>query len=227
MLPALDLPAASSGIIFSNELLDALPVHRLGWDARERRWFEWGVAWKDGRFVWERMPRRGTECGEIAAVVGFNLPDELLGVLPDGFTTEICPAAETWWREAAALLSRGKLLTIDYGLSAGDFFKPERQDGTLRAYYRHHARGDILSNVGEQDLTAHVNFGAIQVAGEAAGLSTEAFHTQAQFLTDIARRVCLEGSAFGPWLPRHTRQFQTLTHPEHLGRAFRVLVQSR
>ena len=208
-----------------------MPVHRLGWDARERRWFEWGVAWKDGRFVWERMPDGGKSKVQSpkSSVAGLlpDVPLALQEVLPDGFTTEICPAAESWWREAAALLNRGKFVTIDYGLTAVDFFKPERKDGTLRAYYRHHASGDILANAGEQDITAHVNFSAIQAAGEAAGLSTEAFQTQAQFLTDIVRRAWQEGSAFGPWTPQRTRQFQTLTHPEHLGRAFRVLIQSR
>ena len=81
--------------------------------------------------------------------------------------------------------------------------------------------------LGEQDITAHVNFTAIRAAGESAGLKTEAFLTQAQFLTGIAARTWEDEGAFGKWTAERTRQFQTLTHPEHLGRAFRVLVQSR
>ena len=98
--------------------------------------------------------------------------------------------------------------------------------GTLRAYFRHHASDDVLANVGEQDLTAHVNFSVIQAAGESAGLKTESFSTQSQFLTRILEKASKDGS-FGGWNTNQTRQFQTLTHPEHLGRAFRVLVQSR
>ncbi len=211
-----------NGVIFSNELLDAMPVHRLGWDARRREWFEWGVAFDGGNFAWTRMPKTSH-----ASPLAPHVPPELLEILPDRFTTEICPAAENWWREAARALRHGRLLTIDYGLSAEEFFAPQRADGTLRAYHRHRLSGDVLANVGEQDLTAHVNFTAIQSAGEAVGLRTEILQTQARFLTDIAGRAWTEGSGFGPWTPDHTRQFQTLTHPEHLGRAFRVLVQTK
>jgi SAM-dependent MidA family methyltransferase len=75
-------------------------------------------------------------------------------------------------------------------------------------------------------LTAHVNFTAIQTAGRKAGLGTEVFETQGQFLTRIAAKAIAEPNRFGPWTPKRIRQFHTLTHPEHLGRPFRVLVQS-
>jgi SAM-dependent MidA family methyltransferase len=153
--------------------------------------------------------------------------NELLDVLPEGFTVEISPAAEQWWREAASVLDRGRLITLDYGLTADEFFAPERTEGTARAYFHHQSSRDLLAQAGEQDITAHVNFTAIQTAGEAAGLRTDAFLTQAQFLTAIAARIWKGGTSFGEWTPERTRQFQTLTHPEHLGRPFRVLVQSR
>jgi SAM-dependent MidA family methyltransferase len=218
-----------NGIIFSNELLDAFPVHRHGWDAKNKKWFEWGVAFENDRFIWTRLP-------ENLQPSTFNLqPSGLESVLPDNYTIEISPAAENWWREAAGILARGKLLAIDYGLTADELFSPARTNGTLRAYYRHHASDDILANAGEQDLTAHVNFSAIQQAGEAAGLKTEMFATQAKFLTQILGKTLPEKSfelvapkpGEGGWNSSRTRQFQTLTHPEHLGRAFRVLVQSR
>jgi SAM-dependent MidA family methyltransferase len=213
-------PPGVCGIIFGNELLDALPVHRLGWDARERDWYEWGVAISDGNFAWARLPKTPHSSHH-----SLQVPPELREILPDGFTTEICPAAESWWRAAASRLNRGRLLAIDYGLNAGEFFSPQRAGGTLRAYHRHRLRPDVFANVGEQDLTAHVNFSAIQAAGEASGLRTELLETQEHFLTEIARRAWDEGSGFGPWTSTHTRQFQTLAHPEHLGRPFRVLVQ--
>ena len=205
-----------NGVIFSNELLDAMPVHRYGWDAKNRKWFEWGVAVKGGQFVWAKIPNSE-----------FRIPNsELEAVLPDGYTIETSPAAENWWREAAGILKHGKLLAIDYGHGADERFSPARTRGTVRAYHRHHVSDDLLANVGEQDLTAHVNFSAIQKAGEAAGLATESFTTQPQFLTQILG-AAMKDKSFGDWTARRTRQFQTLTHPEHLGRAFRVLVQSR
>ncbi len=222
-----------TGVIFSNELLDAMPVHRYGWDAGRKVWYEWGVGVDGEKFIWARMPdipapqsreRDGVRKGDPSSTL--NLPASLLEVLPDGYTIETSPAAESWWREAAKLLERGRLLAIDYGLTADELIMPNRLRGTLRAYYRHHASGDVLANVGEQDLTAHVNFSALQAAGESAGLKTESFSTQSQFLTQILRDAS-KVDLLGEWTPARTRQFQTLTHPEHLGRAFRVLVQSR
>jgi len=225
------------GVIFSNELLDAMPVHRFGWDAKNQEWFEWGVALEGDQFVWARCsgslaPQGGGRAGargtfENSPSSIFHLPSSLLKVLPDGYTIETCPAAENWWREAAAILERGRLLTIDYGLTNDELFSPGRARGTLRAYFRHHATDDVLANPGEQDLTAHVNFSTIQSAGEGCGLKTETFSSQAQFLTRIAERIFRNPESFGEWGAKQNRQFQTLTHPEHLGRAFRVLIQSR
>jgi SAM-dependent MidA family methyltransferase len=222
------------GIVFSNEFLDALPVHRLGWDAKARAWFEWGVALHAGRFVWSRIPHgaSGHSCREPSAALPLShfqmsTASELLDALPDGFTVELGPAAEQWWREAAVVPGCDKLLTIDYGLTAEEFVAPERKEGTVRSYHRHRASGDVLANPGEQDITAHVNFTAIRAAGESAGLKTEALLTQAQLLTGIAARTWEDENVFGKWTAERIRQFQTLTHPEHLGRAFRALVQSR
>lgn len=206
-----------TGIIFSNELLDAFPVRRLGWDARQKKWFEWGVAAAGETFVWAQM-----ESGDVFP----NLPPALLEMLPDHFTTEISPAAENWWRLAAGSLCRGKLMTLDYGVTGDEFFQPSRGNGTLRAFAKHRFADDLLAKPGEQDLTAHVNFSAIERAGEEAGVKTEFFSTQEKFLVQIFEKT-LKDKTFGEWTSARARQFQTLTHPEHLGRAFRVLVQSR
>jgi len=208
-------------IVFANELLDAFPVHRRGWDAAAKRWFEWGVAWRDDHFIWTRLPVTADHAELLA-------PSALESVLPDGFTIEVCPAAEQWWAGAARALThgQGKLLTFDYGLTAEEFFMPQRSAGTLRAYRRHRVNSDLLAAPGEQDLTAHVNFTALQAAGEAAGLHTTGLISQAQFLTRIARHAMQPDARFGDWPPARVRQFQTLTHPEHLGRPFKVLLQS-
>jgi SAM-dependent MidA family methyltransferase len=104
---------------------------------------------------------------------------------------------------------------------------PERSAGTLRGYQRHEAISDVLANPGDQDLTAHVNFTRLCQVGEGAGLATEGLFSQEEFLTRIAAPALKGDNSLGPWTPQNTRQFQTLTHPAHLGRAFRVLVQSR
>ena len=207
-----------TGILFSNELLDAFPVRRFGWDAKEKKWFEWGVALENGKFVWAKI--------EKTEFLPLNLDPALLQVLPEGYIIEDSPAAEDWWRAAANILSKGKLVAIDYGYTVEEQISPARLKGTLRAYHRHQVSDDLLAQPGEQDLTAHVNFSAIQVAGEKAGLKTESFCTQPQFLTRIFSRAVKE-KVFANLDAKQIRQFQTLTHPEHLGRAFRVLVQDR
>ncbi len=222
-LPAVGQPTLPlTGVIVANELLDAMPVHRLGWDAPRRVWFEWGVTWKDERFLWARLPEAHTN-----PCIPSCLSPGLLEVLPDGFTTEICPLAEKWWSEAARVLRRGKLLTFDYGLEGEEFFAAQRAQGTLRAYRKHQQSSDILAHPGQQDITAHVNFSKIRNAGEAGGLRTESLATQAQFLTGIAEQFWREPERNGSWTAKQSREFQTLSHPQHLGRAFRVLLQAR
>ena len=228
---ALDEPGRSvpdlNGIIFSNELLDAFPANRVGWDAKAKKWFEWGVILDGEKFAWAKLD--DLQEGQLRAYGARfpRLPESLLAVLPDGYMIETSYRAENWWREAAGkTLLHGKLLTIDYGFTTEEQFSPSRTNGTLRAYIQQHVSDDLLANVGEQDLTAHVNFSAIQKTGEEAGLKTETFCTQPQFLTRILQKAVAEKS-FASLDAKQVRQFQTLTHPEHLGRAFRVLVQSR
>jgi SAM-dependent MidA family methyltransferase len=211
-----------NGIIFSNELLDAFPIHRFGWDAGQKKWFEWGVAADGERLAWAKIQKAQDDLPSFI----LNLPPSLLEVLPDNYTLETSPAAENWWRAAANSLKSGKLLTADYGLTEEELLSPSRKSGTLRAFYKHHFADDVLAHPGEQDLTAHVNFSAMQKAGEGAGLKTDSFLTQAKFLAQTLEKT-LKDKTFGDWTPPRARQFQTLTHPEHLGRAFRVLTQSR
>ena len=220
----LDLrPSTLPTIFFSNELFDAFPVHRLGWDAGAKKWFEWGVSCDGDQFNWTRLSEKlEIENWKLKIAPG------LLAALPDGYTIEVCPAAEIFYGAAAASVGVGRLVTVDYGFSnSEELFEPARFAGTLRAYHRHQVSDDLLAHVGEQDLTAHVNFPTLIASGELLDWHTETFQTQSQFLTAIAARVWKNSTTFGEWTPHLTRQFQTLTHPEHLGRAFRVLVQSR
>lgn len=224
-----ELPDRVKGVIYSNELLDAFPVRRFAWDSPSQRWFEWGVALENEQFVWAKMPGGAddSETNRLLRECGFELTPELVRVLPDGFILECCPAAMAWWSTAARSLGRGKIVAIDYGWDALGFLRPERAQGTLRAYLRQHVAGDPLAQPGEQDLTAHVNFTAIRDAGERAGLITELLEPQEKFLTRVAERTWNLDNPFGKWTPARMRQFRTLMHPEHLGRPFRVLVQAR
>lgn len=215
------------GVIFANELLDAMPVHRFGWDAGCKSWFEWGVDAGAQGFAWTRLPQRAGVGGDPARALLPELPDALLGVLPDGFVIEVSPDAADWWGRAAKSLRRGKIATFDYGFTLEQSLQPRRAGGSLRAYYRHQITSDLLAHPGEMDLTAHVNFTVLQTAGEAAGLRTDGLLTQAAFFTRITELIERGAVRFPPWTPARLRQFHTLTHPGQMGEVFRVLVQGR
>ncbi len=211
------------GIIFSNELLDAFPVHRFWWNARTKEWFEYGVTLQENRFAWCRLPR-----GQAASPVQLpEVPEPIQPLLPDGFVVESVPEARRWWQRCAMVLGHGRLVTIDYGLDGATILDPIRPEGTLRAYRQHQLVWNLLADPGEQDLTAHVDFTALREVGEASGLHTETFVTQGRFLTGVMEQVVrLHGPGFD-WSRAARSQIQTLTHPEHLGDRFKVLIQAR
>jgi SAM-dependent MidA family methyltransferase len=215
-------PAGLQGVVFSNELLDAFPVHRIRWNRPEGRWRELGVGLENNRFVWRALD--GPLDSRLVQMVS-HLPEALLALFPDGFTTDYSTAGVEWWREAALALKRGRLMAIDYGITADEFFLPQRRDGTLRGYRDHRLVEDLLDGVGETDLTAHVNFSSIIASGESAGLTTEAYLAQRQWLTQVFGLAVGQSGKFDHWTSSRVRQFQTLTHPDFLGRNFRVLIQ--
>jgi SAM-dependent MidA family methyltransferase len=212
-----ELPSGVRGIIFSNELLDAMPVHRLKWDAQRKQWREWMITVNKETLAWT-----DAELSPGLDNVAPHVPNELADVLLDGFTTEVSPAAMNWWTHAAEALAQGRLVAVDYGLMEHEFFRPDRRNGTARSYHKHRYVDDLLSNPGEQDVTAHVNWTAMQRVGERAGLSTELFLSQEQFLMRSVKECAAEN-----WPAEKIRQLQTLIHPSLLGRAFQVLVQKR
>jgi SAM-dependent MidA family methyltransferase len=211
-----ELDSHVRGVIFSNELLDAMPVHPFAWNTTARRWEEMGVTVAGEEFIWARLSQPTLQPPE--------LPAALQDVLPDGYVIELSPDALDWWRNAARVLESGRLMTVDYGGTLEELLSPGRTTGTLRSYSRHAVGADVLAHPGEQDITAHVNFTELQRAGMEAGLTTGCFTNQSKFLTDIARALWTQT---GSWPQQQVRQFQTLTHPEHLGRPFKVLVQAR
>ena len=166
-----DLPSTVSGCIFSNELLDAMPVHR--------------VAVEDGALREVYVTRDGDGFGEelrdphpdVAAYFG------ALGLLPgEGCHAEVNLEAPRWIASAAGALDRGYVLTFDYGYEAGDLYAGWRAEGTLLCFYRHNPATDPYARIGRQDITSHVDFTTIRRSGEDAGLTTLGLTTQAEFL---------------------------------------------
>ncbi len=164
------------GVVFANEVLDALPTHRVvGRTGVLREVF---VGSREGRHVdVEGVPSTPALAARLEAD----------GVaLADGQRGEICLALEPWLAAAAAGLRRGVLLLIDYGYPAAELYDPvRRRDGTLRAYLRQRVHDDPYRHVGRQDLTAHVDVSAVERAAGSAGLTRVGTTTQAEFLVGL------------------------------------------
>ncbi|MCW9017609.1 MAG: SAM-dependent methyltransferase, partial [Kangiellaceae bacterium] len=214
------LPYGFEGIIFANEVVDAIPCNRIklcqgGWrqvgvsvDAEPTQSFYWQV-------------RQAQEENE--------LPEKLRepNSFERGYTTELRPQAGPWLAALAESLSRGHVLLFDYGYGQDEYYHPQRSDGTLRCFSRHIAHSDPLQLVGLQDITAHVDFSELAKAAVSNNLVVEGFTTQAGFLLengllDLAQETSELTERF-----QTSQQVQKLIAPGQMGEIFKVLHLSK
>lgn len=178
------------GVVLANEVLDALPVHRVRQHGRSLQ--ELAVDLDTaGSFVEVEIEPTTPDLAARLASEGIDLVD--------GQTAEICLGLDTWLAAAAAPLRRGLLLLIDYGAPAAALYDPvRRRDGTLRAYLRHRVHDDPYVHVGRQDLTAHVDVTAVERTAHAAGLTTIGITTQAEALMGLGMEAQLRAIQADP-----------------------------
>jgi len=165
------LPETFEGVVVGNEVLDAMPVQLLHFDGQ--RWLERGVITTPEGFAFADRPCEAQPPLEVA--------DAALHY-PPGTVTEIHPQAEAFVRTLAASLRRGAIFLIDYGFPEAEYYHPQRIGGTLMCHHEHRADPDPLVLVGQKDVTAHVNFTGIALAGQDAGLMVLGYTSQANFL---------------------------------------------
>jgi SAM-dependent MidA family methyltransferase len=218
-----ELRPDEAGVIFSNELLDAFPVHRVTLSDGELR--ELYVALDHtGEFAWVTGPLSTPQLAEYFDVVEVTLTRE-------GQVADVNLAIAGWLTEAATRLSRGYLITVDYGAEASDLYASSgRRQGTLRAFRRHEFR-EPLENPGDNDLTSSVDWTYFRRCGEKLGFETIEFQRQDQFLLraglleelelmvqqtdDEAEKARLRASA------------REMILPTGLANSFQVLVQKK
>jgi SAM-dependent MidA family methyltransferase len=166
--------SVKSGIYFSNELLDAFPVHRVVMDEGRLSEFYVDVD-SDGHFVWSTGPLSTPRLEEFVNAYSIELASRQ--------TIEINLGIDDWFSVVAAKLERGYVVTVDYGAEADELFDPAlRPDGTLRGFSRHGFVDDLLAEPGEHDLTTSVNWTQVKAVGEKLGLSVLNFTSQDKFL---------------------------------------------
>ena len=229
-----EIPTASiTGCCFSNELVDALPVHQF--TLHEGQMWEIYVTTSSAHltsFVEVTGEPSTPGLAKYFDLVGINLAQS---VYQDMYRSEVNLAALDWLSTVADRLQRGYLLTIDYGYPASRYYSPARSQGTLQCYYRHRYHDNPYINIGRQDITAHVDFTALENWGALCGLHHVGFTQQGLFLMALglgdriaalstdSQELVLEG--LGSLLRRREALHQ-LINPMGLG-GFGTLVQSK
>ena len=210
------LPENFTGVVFSNEFFDALPVDAAVY--QNGAFHEQRVALADAGFHWQTGEVVGAAADDYLR--RYHLPPE------EGRWYEVNLEALTWLQRMAAALTKGYALSIDYGFTRAESVRFPA--GTLMGYRRHTAREDVLAEAGLRDITSHVNFSALEESGAACGLATERFETLAQTLLTAGERdqfaAALGASGAAEEL-RRRMQLKTLLFG--MGETFRVLLQKK
>ena len=208
-----ELPEQFDGVIIGNEVLDAMPCELVHWTPTPQ---QRGVTVRDGAFAWEDRPIADPQLATVAAA----LPPEAAGYL-----SEISLANRAFITTLASRLVRGAILLIDYGFPEREYYHPQRHMGTLIGHYRHHTVDDPFYLPGLMDLTSHVDFTAVALAGTEAGLDLIGYTTQAQFLVNAGITTLLQQldpDDVAHYAPR-VAAMQKLLSPNEMGELFKVI----
>jgi SAM-dependent MidA family methyltransferase len=196
------LPDSLQGVIVGNEVLDAMPVQLLHFDGQG--WQERGVVVSAAGFAWGDRPSR------------LQPPHD--GPFVPGTLTEVHAQAEAFVTTIGERIGRGAAFFIDYGFPAAEYYHPQRQGGTLMCHRAHLADADPLVDVGEKDITAHVDFTGIALAAQGAGLEVLGYATQARFLMNCGLLEMLDGAS-----PPVIGNAQKLVNEHEMGELFKVI----
>jgi len=214
------------GIHFSNELLDALPVHLVRKVRSEATLAAIATGTWEERFVDESDDGFGFVTRPIADQKLQCYFETIDGDLPPPYETEVNLAALEWIEVLAQKLTQGYALIVDYGYGREDFYAPDRNKGTLQCRAHHRLIESPLLQVGETDITAHIDWTSLAEEGEANGFRLAGFTDQHHFLTGIVSAL-MPASFDADTNQGSRRALQTLLHPESLGRAFQFLALTK
>ena len=196
------LPDQFSGVVVGNEVLDAMPVKLL---ARvQSAWQERGVVLHENALVFADRP------------TALRPPFEIEG--SHDYLTEIHPQGEGFVRTLADRLQRGAAFLIDYGFPEHEYYHRQRSMGTVMCHRAHQVDADPLADVGSKDITAHVNFTGIALAGQEAGLSVLGYTSQGRFLLNCGLIDGLHNASFG-----ERAMVQKLVNEHEMGELFKVI----
>jgi SAM-dependent MidA family methyltransferase len=200
-------PDAISGVVIGNEVLDAMPVQLLHWDGQD--WFERGVALAEqsragSRFVWADR------------LTALRPPSD--GPFTAGTVTEIHAQAEAFVTSLAQRMQRGAAIFVDYGFPAAEYYHPQRDGGTLMCHRGHRSDTDPLVDVGDKDITAHVDFTGIALAAQDAGFDVVGYTSQGRFLLNCGIAEMIANADI-----RQRSEALMLVNEHEMGELFKVI----
>ncbi|MDF1759363.1 MAG: SAM-dependent methyltransferase [Coxiellaceae bacterium] len=211
-----ELPQNFKGVVLANEVLDAMTVELFCYheDTIHRGLVgqvdnQWQLLWQTCKDDW--------------------LPADIIehkNEWPQPYLSEFNPSLADWLQQLSDVMDQGTVLLIDYGFTASEYYHPERKQGTLMCHYRHHAHADPLLYPGLQDITAHVDFTAVENAAKNAGFTVDGLTTQANFL--LANNIIDFQTATDPELAlKQSQQLQKLLMPNEMGELFKVMALTK
>ena len=207
------IPQEYNGIIFCNELLDALPIDLIKKSSGIP--YQKGVALENDLFIWKDK-----------AIKDLSIYDHInLESLPDNYLAEDAIHIKSWVNKISESISKGVVIIIDYGFNHSEYFHEQRSQGTLMCHFKHHAHDNPLIQVGIQDITSHVNFSYVAREASSKGLHINGFISQANFLIncgilELLEKVNIEDSVL---YMKSVSEIQKLLSPSEMGDLFKVM----
>jgi len=223
-----DIPQPFEGVIFSNELVDAFPVHMVQMKNGELQ--EVFVTWDEEQQKFIEILDHVTDLSidQYFKKQNIELKEEQIA--------EVNIDAIEWLQSISRFLHKGYLITIDYGYPAEELYASHRQNGSLMCYHKHLANDNPYQNIGDQDITTHVNFSALMDKGEELKLETILFTVQSEFLLnsgilhflqEVRPMEMLDKDLFQDEALKINRAIRQLITPGEMGETFKVLIQKK
>lgn len=215
-----------AGIIIANEVIDAIPVHKikLSCENKIQKYSEYYVKFENNQFQWQvDIP------STPVLIQAFSEISSLSDISAD-FDSEINTDLKPWLAGLSECLTQGVMIFIDYGFPEHEYYHEDRKMGTLMCHYRHRAHDDVFQHIGLTDITAHVDFTALACAAQALNLHVAGFTTQGAYLLDnnlthFAQQALQNASTATSYLI--SQQVQQLTSPQEMGELFKVMAVTK
>lgn len=204
-----------NGVIFANEVMDALPTELFQIENEEI--YEQGVGIHQDEFVWQMLPARP----EIKQKIEMIFAEQ---GLPAKYQSEINMALVSWIDSVVSVLNKGVILLFDYGYGRAEYYHPDRSMGTLMCFHQHRKHDNPLVWVGEQDITAHVDFTSVVETAVDAGCQLLGYSTQAAFLLSLGLDdLVAEASQTELARLKNMNEVKKLLLPQEMGELIKVM----